>query len=120
MTRDEIVRTTYDVAERLNDIKHRHHVIDDTTFSGVEMRLRAARALLANGAGADALSHAAFALANHGTMFGDDELKWPVRHGFRVGTTLLKSLAAGLFHELGHTAARMAGRYDCAPAEIRN
>ncbi|MBZ5556315.1 MAG: TIGR04190 family B12-binding domain/radical SAM domain protein [Acidobacteriia bacterium] len=116
MTRDEIVRTTYDVAERLNEIKYRHHVIDDATFSGVEMRLRAARALLASGAGADALSHAAFALANHGTMFGDDELKWPVRHGFRVGTTLLKSLAAGLLNEVGNTAARLAGRYDIAPA----
>ena len=117
MTRDNIVRTTYDVAERLNEIKYRHHVIDDATFSGVEMRLRAARELMAGGAGADALSHAAFALANHGTMFGDDELKWPVRHGFRVGTTLLKSLAAGLWQELGHTAARAAGKYDCAPAE---
>ncbi|MBI3401635.1 MAG: TIGR04190 family B12-binding domain/radical SAM domain protein [Acidobacteria bacterium] len=118
MTRDQIVRTTYDVAERLNEIKHRRGVIDDATFSGVEMRLRAARALLASGAGPDALSHAAFALANHGTMFGDDELKWPVRHGFRIGATLLKNLAAGLLAEVGHTAARMAGRYDCAPARI--
>jgi len=118
MTRDEIVRTTYDVAERLNEIKYRLHVIDDATFSGVEMRLRAARDLLANGAGADALSHAAFALANHGTMFGDDELKWPVEQRFKVGTLLLRGLAEGLVQELRHTAARLMGRYDVAPALV--
>jgi hypothetical protein len=49
-------------------------------------------------------------------MFGDDELKWPVRQRFRVGTTLLRSLAAGLALECRHTAARLAGRYDVAPA----
>jgi hypothetical protein len=49
-------------------------------------------------------------------MFGDDELKWPVRHGFRIGSTLLRSLAAGLALEVRHTAARLVGRFDVAPA----
>jgi hypothetical protein len=49
-------------------------------------------------------------------MFGDDELKWPMKHGFRVGTTLLRSLAAGLALEFRHTAARLVDRYDVAPA----
>jgi hypothetical protein len=67
------------------------------------------------GAGDD-LSVPAAELANHRTMFGDDELKWPVRHGFRIGTTLLRSLAAGLALEVRHTAARLVGRFDVAPA----
>jgi hypothetical protein len=53
-------------------------------------------------------------------MFGDDELKSPLHLGFRVGATLLRSLAAGLALEFGHTAARLAGRYDTAiiPARL--
>jgi len=53
-------------------------------------------------------------MANHGTMFGDDELKWPVGHRFQIGPALLRSLAAGFAQEIGHTAARMVGRYDTA------
>lgn len=114
MTRGEIVRATYAVAERLNDIKHRNHLIDDETFQGVSARLQAARQLLAEVGQTHQFSHAALELANHGTMFGDDELKWPVRHAFRVGGTLMRYLLMGLVHEMGHTAARLAGRYDGA------
>jgi B12-binding domain/radical SAM domain protein len=115
MTRDEIVRATYDVAERLNDLKHRRGLVDDRTFEDVRLRLAVARQIV-EGADEEALSTAAAELANHRTMFGDDELKWPVRQRFRVGTTLLRSLAAGLALECRHTAARLAGRYDVAPA----
>ncbi len=52
-------------------------------------------------------------------MFGDDELKSPVHLGFRVGAALLRSLAAGLVIELGHTVARLAGRYDTAIIPVR-
>jgi hypothetical protein len=116
MTRDEIVRATYDVAARLNDIKRRYGLIDEKTFTGVALRLRAARQILEEAKGSAQLSRPSIELANHGTMFGDDELKWPVPHRFRVGATLLRSLAAGLAAEVVHTAARLAGRYDCAPA----
>lgn len=115
MTRDEIVRATYDVAERLNDLKHKHQLIDDRTFADVRFRLNMARQIVAR-AGDDDVSGPAAELANHRTMFGDDELKWPMQHGFRVGTTLLRSLAAGVVLELPHTAARLVGRYDVAPA----
>jgi hypothetical protein len=37
---------------------------------------------------------------------------------FRVGTALLRNLAVGLTLEIGHTAARIAGRYDSAPATL--
>jgi hypothetical protein len=108
MTRDEIASATYDVAERLNEIKRRYRLIDERTFDGVAARLRVARELLE--AGTDGRHD--LELANHGTMFGDDELKWPVRHGFHVGAALAGTLAAGLVGEVVHTAARLAGRYD--------
>lgn len=116
MTRDQIVRATYDVASRLNDIKRRHGLIDQPTFAGVARRLRAARHLLENDTEGTQMSPASIELANHGTMFGDDELKWPVRRRFRIGLTLLRSLASGLLAEFGHTAARLAGGYDTHPA----
>jgi hypothetical protein len=77
MTRDEIVRATYDVAERINDLKHRHGLIDDRTFADVQFRLTIARQLVA-GAGEGDGGGPAAELVNHWTMFGDDELKWPV------------------------------------------
>jgi B12-binding domain/radical SAM domain protein len=116
MTREEIVRATYDVAERLNTLKHRHGLVDDRTFADVRLRLKLARYLLDQPNESDDVRNLAAELANHRTMFGDDELKWPVKHGFRVGATLLRSLAAGLAIELGHTAARLVGRFDVAPA----
>jgi B12-binding domain/radical SAM domain protein len=114
MTRDDIVRATYDVAERLNELKHRHGLVDDRTFEDVRFRLAIARQIIAH-AGDDAADDLAAEIANHRTMFGDDELKWPVRQRFRIGTTLLRSLAGGLALECWHTAARLAGRYDVAP-----
>jgi len=119
MTRDEIVRATYDVAERLNELKHRHGLIDDRTWADVRLRLAMAREIVAH-AGREDVGDLAAELANHRTMFGDDELKWPVKQRFRIGWTLLRSLAAGLALELGHTAARVVGRYDVAAASAHS
>ena len=113
MTRDEIARATYDVAERLNDLKRHYQLIDDTTANGVASRLRIARELLNTG-WATPPSGAAVEMANHGTMFGDEELTWPVRRRFVLGKRLVRSLAAGLGEEVLHTAARLVGRYDTA------
>jgi hypothetical protein len=74
---------------------------------------RAGGALAQSGPGAERL-RLQLALANRATMFGDRELTWPVRRRFRVGATLVRSLAAGLVQEIGHTAARLVGRYDVA------
>jgi B12-binding domain/radical SAM domain protein len=117
MTREEIARATYDVAERLNAIKRRRGLIDAATADGVTSRLHVARGLLTMPAGAPP-SHAAVEMANHGTMFGDDELKWPVGRRFRIGPALLRSLAAGLGQEIVHTAARIVGRYDTAALRV--
>jgi B12-binding domain/radical SAM domain protein len=119
MARDEIVRATYDVAEQLNDLKHRYRLISDRTHAEVRFRLTIARQIIANMADDEELAAPAAELANHRIMFGDDELKWPVRQRFRVGATLLRNLAAGLALELHHTAARLVGRYDVAPAPTR-
>lgn len=120
MTRSEIVRATYDVAERLNDIKRRYGLIDQQTFEGVASRLTVARGLLAaNAAGGEHVNRVAAELASHGTMFGDDELKWPVGHRFRLGWMLLAGLGAGLATEIGHTLARLAERYDVAPYRLK-
>lgn len=117
MTRDEIAAATYEVAGRLNAIKHAHGLIDEKTFAAVANHLAVARQVLQESGPWDARR---IDLANHATMFGDDELKSPLHLGFRVGGTLLRSLAAGLALELGHTVARLAGRYDTAiiPARL--
>ena len=52
-------------------------------------------------------------------MFGDDELKSSPAHRFRVTPALLWTLAKGLALEVGHTAARLAGRYDDAIIHAR-
>ena len=114
MSRDEIVRATYEVAGRLNDCKLRHGLITGATHAGVAERLAVAHRLLDSPG--SSMSHAAIELANHGTMFGDDELKWPVRRRFRVGATLLVNMAAGLIDEVRHTMARACGRFDTNPA----
>ncbi|HUL74937.1 MAG TPA: TIGR04190 family B12-binding domain/radical SAM domain protein [Vicinamibacterales bacterium] len=119
MTRDEIVRATYDVAERLNGLKRQYGLIDEATFAGVTRRLAAAREALQATEQAGELSRRAAELANHGTMFGDDELKWPVRQRFHVGWPLVRSLGIGLAQEIAHTAARVVGRYDVAPVGVR-
>ena len=118
MTRDEIVRATYDVAERLNELKHRHGLIDDRTHADVRFRLSIARQIVEHSDDGDETIGPAAELGAHRTMFGDDELKWPIDQRFRVGTTLVRSLAAGFALELRHTAARLAGRYDVAPARV--
>ena len=116
MTRDEIAAATYEVAGRLNAIKRAHGLIDEKTFAGVADRLEVARQVLHENGPWDARR---IDLANHATMFGDDELKAPLHQRFRVGATLLRSLAKGLALELGHTAARLAGRYDVAVIPAR-
>jgi B12-binding domain/radical SAM domain protein len=115
MMRSEIVTATYEVAAALNAIKRRHDLIDEATFLGVAERLYAARQLLEHGDDASPMTRAALDLVNHGTMFGDDELKWPVAGRFRIGAALLGGLASGLVREIGHTAARLTNHYDTAP-----
>ena len=116
MTRDELVRTTYEVAGQLNDLNRRYRVIDERTWTEVELRLQSARSLLVDEAqGGTPLDPRRMKLANRGTMFDSDELKWPGRRSFRAGFTLLAILLKGLVVEAHHTSARLLGHYDTAP-----
>jgi B12-binding domain/radical SAM domain protein len=130
MNRSEIVRATYDVGEQLNELKRRYGLIDERTHASVALRLGLARRILEETERIEDLSEderqQQFAsmkpmieLANHASMFGDDELKAPVGYGFRLGLLLVKNLATGLIIEIGHAAARLAGRFDVAPAVRR-
>jgi hypothetical protein len=127
MSRLDIVRATYDAAERLNALKRRYGLIDEATYGGVAYRLSLARRILDRTAEAgsagdltdpDTLPQFSnyIHLANQATMFGQDEMKWPLPHRFRVGATLIQTLAMGLIEEVGHTVARACRRYDVAPA----
>ena len=116
MTRDQIASATYEVASRLNVIKHRYGVIDDRTHDGVKGRLAVARQALLEDGPWDARR---IDLANHATMFGDDELKSPLPGRFHVSPALLWTLATGLGLEVVRTAARLAGRYDDAVIPAR-
>lgn len=111
MSRDQIASTTYEVASRLNEIKHRYGVIDERTRDEVARRLAVARQALQQDGPWDARR---IDLANHATMFGDDELKSPLAGRFHLGPALLWTLAKGLALEVIHTGARLAGRYDNA------
>jgi B12-binding domain/radical SAM domain protein len=122
MTRDEIATASYEVAARLNRLKHDHGVVDDPTYRDLDRRLRVARGLLADTRKPVGADHDELELANRGTMFGRDEMKWPVGQRFRVGSALLKNLIAGLAEEVIHTAARATGRFDkhVVDREVRN
>jgi hypothetical protein len=104
------------VAGRLNDLNRHYHVIDERTWAEVGLRLQSARSLLVDEAqGGTPLDPRRMKLANRGTMFDSDELKWPGRRSFRAGFTLLAMLLKGLVVEARHTAARLRGHYDTAP-----
>jgi hypothetical protein len=112
MTRDEIASVTYEVAERLNQIKHDRGLVDDPTYRGVGRRLQVARELLTVAGRAQHSDRASLELANRGTMFGPDEMKWPMGRRFRISPALIRTLITGLAEEIVHTAARFIGRHD--------
>lgn len=125
MTRDDVARATYAVARELNQLKYRFGLIDAPTYSGVAFRLRTAEGVLAeigNAAGlpddkraeAFALIQREVELANRSTLCADHEMRWPLTQRFHVGAALARALVAGLTGEIGHTIARIRGRYDTA------
>ncbi|MEO8378323.1 MAG: TIGR04190 family B12-binding domain/radical SAM domain protein [Acidobacteriota bacterium] len=92
MTRAEIVDATYDAAERLNELKHRHGRINAKTAAGVRHRLaraRAIRARLAHGSVTAPLSRE-IRHASEGTVNDKTELFAPGAFltNFRIGGIL--------------------------------
>jgi len=123
LSRQAIVDVTYEVADRLNGLKHDAGLIDEETFSAVRDHLTTARRVL------DALDqhrgrpaaersavlhrlHAELAVANAGSIAGSEELRWTPSTGIRLSRTLVTGLARALAHEVPKSISRYRGRYD--------
>jgi len=94
MTRRELVDATYDAAERLNDLKRRHHRISASSARAVARRIRAARGLRARLDASGSLGPSPeltgeITRFSVSTVCDKRELFWP-RHmvNFRVGELL--------------------------------
>lgn len=127
MDRATLVATTYQVAERLNQLKFRAGLVDEATFASVRDHLaKAGQVLAVLDRSRDLAEPAREALlhqmhddvvaANGGSMSGQHELSWSPSGGIRVTRTLLAYLAGALAMELHTSAARFRGRYDIAVA----
>jgi B12-binding domain/radical SAM domain protein len=130
MTRQQIVETTYQVAAGINELKFASGLIDVVTYDTVVAHLQAAREVLAEVDRIVQLPSSEQAVnlralksktdtANTATMNGSQELKWHSATGFRVSRILLWHLLEALFRELGHSTARLRGRYDTAVAQVQ-
>lgn len=126
MSREQISLASYAVGEGLNELKYQYRIIDRNTYLGVKKRLSTAHMVLSEldhgrelpEEALEALLlrlHKAIQEANQGSLFGGDELKWPISQRFHVGFTLFRALLGGLTQELRHTVARLAGVYDTHP-----
>jgi B12-binding domain/radical SAM domain protein len=129
MTREEIVETTYQVAEGINNLKFESGLIDRSTHSTVAEHIVAAREVLAE---VDSILllpvgereaklrqlKAKTEIANTATMNGSRELRWHSATGFRVSALLARHLLAAFPREAGHGVARLLGHYDTAVARV--
>lgn len=125
MNREEIVAASYDVAERLNELKYRYGLIDSATHDTVRMHLQVAREVLHDADEALQLPQEArekkfeqirakVAIANESTLCGNDELKWAVKGRFRISRALASGLLRAFSHEMVHSVYRLCGKYDTA------
>jgi B12-binding domain/radical SAM domain protein len=125
MTRDEIVQTSYALADKLNQLKYDNGLIDEAAYRLVSSHLEIAReavTVMGQSSQADEYREAhalarlqkALGAANTGSMNSKDELKWEPSGGIQVSATLLRGMAWGLLHELVQTGRRLTGRYDRA------
>lgn len=94
MTRDEIVRSTYDAALRLNALKHEYNLIDEQLYKDIEFRITNAQQVM------DEIDRIVeikdedvkqkelrdlknrVEQMNRHTICGKDELKWPITERF--------------------------------------
>lgn len=94
MTRDEIVRSTYDAALKLNALKHEYNLIDAQLYKDIEFRITNAQQVM------DEIDRiidikdenikqkelkelkARVEQINRHTICGKDELKWPITERF--------------------------------------
>ena len=129
MTREQLVETTYQVAEGINSLKFASGLIDQSTHDTVAEHVAAAREVLAEVDRIQLLPaeareaklrqlKAKTEIANTATMNGSRELRWHSATGFRVSAILARHLLAALPREAGHGVARFLGHYDTAVAQV--
>ena len=114
MTRDEIVRSTYEAALRLNALKHEYNLIDDDVYRQIEFRISSAQTVMDEidkimeiedeNRKQKALKELKTKVEqiNRHTICGKDELKWPITQRFGNIVSL-----AGVFTRLFFTEMRL-------------
>lgn len=112
MTRDEIVRSTYDAALRLNALKHEFNLIDETLFKQIEFRIKSAQEIIDEidrimeitdeDLKQRALNEIKVKVEeiNRHTICGKDELKWPVTQRFGDIISLSSVFVSLFFKEM--------------------
>ncbi len=118
MTRDDIVRATYQVALGLNELRHRRGRIDEASYRSADLHLRAA-AELARPSGApidlDATALRRPPAASGVTsLCGTDEMRWSGPDGLRLTRASIGRLLNGALELPRTVLARTRGRYDTA------
>jgi radical SAM superfamily enzyme YgiQ (UPF0313 family) len=123
MTRDEIIKASYDVASGLNELKFRHGLIESATYAWVASQQKMAREVMELIDEVSALPEGerekAFGRiqnkieeARMDTLFSKRELDWPSDGGLRISVRLLLALAGGFVRETGYGLSRALGQYD--------
>ncbi len=94
MTRDEIVRSTYEAALKLNALKREYNLIDEDVFRQIEFRISSAQAVMDEidrimeiedeSRKQEAMKELKTKVEqiNRHTICGKDELKWPITQRF--------------------------------------
>ncbi len=125
MTRQEILKSSYDVAAGLNDLKLRYGLMNKETYDEVMKHMEAAKQAI------DAMTKAfslpeperdqalekireAVQKANVDSLFSKNELEWHSASGLKFSFRLLRILASGFGQEVVHSLYRLDGKYDTA------
>jgi B12-binding domain/radical SAM domain protein len=123
MTRNQMLKASYDVAKGLNNLKLKYGLIDKGTYNEVMKHMEAAKQAI------DAMTRA-FSLpepqrdeaiekireqvqkANVDSLFSKNELEWQGASGLRFSFRLFRILTSGFAQELVHSLYRFQGKYD--------
>lgn len=125
MSAAQIVETTYQVADGLNDIKHARKLIDEATYRAVRDRLRRAKEAIAlidralelpaeQQAAALEAARRGINDASEASLLGTNELKWASPGRLIPRPRLVGRLALAPWAEVRHSWHRLTGGYDTA------
>jgi len=123
MSAEEIVATTYRVANALNELKRARNLVDEETYRVLAGNLRRGEAMVAlldTTAGDSAEQRAALLSAarlrvdeiSEASLCGTDELKWADVGHLIMRPRLAARLGLALWAEVRHSVHRLLGSYD--------